>query len=104
MPSATASGGAPPYTYVVSSGALPPGLSLNPATGAITGTPNAPGIFNFTIKATDANGCTGSQNYATSIAAVFVPTTSAIPTLSEWGLMILMALAALVGMRYLRRA
>ncbi|MEO8751652.1 MAG: IPTL-CTERM sorting domain-containing protein [Casimicrobiaceae bacterium] len=98
----SASGGTAPYTYTVSSGALPTGLSLNPATGAITGTPNAVGIFNFTITATDANGCTGSQSYSSSIAAVFVPT-SAIPTLSEWGLMILMALTALLGVRYLRR-
>lgn len=35
-PSAT--GGTPPYEYSLT-GALPPGLSFNPATGAITGTP-----------------------------------------------------------------
>ena len=45
--------------FHVSSGALPTGLSLNSATGAITGTPTTAGTFTFTITATDANGCFG---------------------------------------------
>jgi poly(3-hydroxybutyrate) depolymerase len=44
------------YTYAVTSGALPPGLSLSPA-GILSGTPTANGSFNFTIRATSANGC-----------------------------------------------
>ena len=51
--SATASGGATPYTYSVLSGALPTGLSLNASTGAVTGTPTTPGTFNFVIRVTD---------------------------------------------------
>lgn len=51
--SATASGGATPYTYSVLSGALPTGLSLNTSTGAVTGTPTTPGTFNFVIRVTD---------------------------------------------------
>jgi hypothetical protein len=35
----TASGGTAPYTYSITSGSLPSGLSLNTSTGAITGTP-----------------------------------------------------------------
>jgi len=35
------SGGTPPYTYSVTSGTLPAGLSLNASTGAVTGTPTA---------------------------------------------------------------
>ena len=63
----TASGGKAPYTYAVSAGSLPPGLSLNPSTGAITGTPTAGGTFTFTVMATDSAGPphnTGSQTYA----------------------------------------
>jgi len=60
------SGGVPNYTYSVAAGALPTGLTLNPSTGAITGTPNAAGTFGFTIKVTDSTGaaalssCSGS--------------------------------------------
>lgn len=34
-----ASGGTPPYTFAIVAGSLPPGLTLDPATGGITGTP-----------------------------------------------------------------
>jgi len=46
------SGGIPPYTYTVSAGALPPGLSLNPATGLISGMPQMYGsnAFTFTVQ------------------------------------------------------
>ena len=63
----TASGGKAPYTYAISAGILPPGLSLNPSTGAITGIPTAGGTFTFTVTATDSAGPphnTGSQTYA----------------------------------------
>lgn len=55
------------YTYAVTAGALPAGLSLNSATGAITGTPTTSGASNFTITATSAAGCTGSQAYTINI-------------------------------------
>jgi glucose/arabinose dehydrogenase len=64
-----ATGGTAPYTYAVSSGALPDGLSLDSATGLISGTPTAAGAFDFTIMATDANSCTGSRNYTININA-----------------------------------
>src|SRR5262249_7469364 len=57
----TASGGTGSYTFTVSSGSLPPGLSLNSSTGVLSGTPTMPGMFSFTIKATDGNGCFGTQ-------------------------------------------
>ena len=43
------------YTYL-STGTIPPGLALNPATGAIFGTPTSAGNYNFTIQATGATG------------------------------------------------
>jgi uncharacterized repeat protein (TIGR03803 family) len=66
--SAAASGGTAPYTYMVTSGALPAGLSLNPNTGAVTGTPTIPSTFNFRITATDSNGCSGYRDYSVTIA------------------------------------
>ena len=98
----TASGGTPPYTFTVSSGALPPGLNLNPTSGTtavISGTPTTAGTFTFTITATDANGCPGSRTYSFTITAgppPPVPPGGTVPTLSEWGaiLMALLIIAA----------
>ena len=61
--SAAAVGGAGALTYSLLSGALPPGLALNSATGAVTGTIAASGTYNFTIKAADAFGDSASQGY-----------------------------------------
>ena len=47
-------GGATPYVWTVDSGALPPGLNLNAATGAITGSPITPGTYDFVVKITDS--------------------------------------------------
>jgi hypothetical protein len=59
----TASGGTGLYTFAVTSGALPMGLTLF-SSGILTGTPAAAGTFNFTVTATDANGCAGIRAYA----------------------------------------
>ena len=37
----SATGGTGPYTFTISTGALPPGLTLDPATGVISGTPTS---------------------------------------------------------------
>ncbi|MGO9921062.1 MAG: IPT/TIG domain-containing protein, partial [Isosphaeraceae bacterium] len=50
-----ASGGATPYSWSLSSGSLPAGLSLNPTTGTISGTPTATATSSFTIKVTDSS-------------------------------------------------
>ncbi len=75
----TATGGAGPFTFSISAGNLPNGLLLNGATGAITGSPLAPGMFNFTVTATDPSGCTGSRAYQIIIAAIGCPAISLSP-------------------------
>lgn len=47
-------GGVPPYTWSISTGALPPGLSINPASGAVSGIPTTQGLYTFTVQVTDA--------------------------------------------------
>jgi hypothetical protein len=78
----TASGGAAPYTFAVSAGTLPTGLSLSPA-GQISGSPTASGSFTFTVTATDDNAQTGSQAYTLDIAP---PTLTLLPATLPNGL------------------
>jgi hypothetical protein len=65
----TAVGGTPPYRWAVSSGTLPGGLALNPATGAISGTPLANGTFHFTVQVTDNTGATASLQFTLTIGS-----------------------------------
>jgi len=59
----TASGSASPYAFTVSSGSLPPGLSLGTVTSPtgtsstvqLSGTPTTAGPYNFTIEAADSS-------------------------------------------------
>ncbi|MGH9174687.1 MAG: Ig domain-containing protein, partial [Vicinamibacterales bacterium] len=50
-----ASGGTEPYLWSIVAGELPPGLSLNPDTGEISGVPTTPGIYEVTIALTDSS-------------------------------------------------
>ncbi len=63
--SIAAKGGIAPYTFSISSGTLPPGLSLNASTGAITGQPtlavNGP-VAQLTVEATDSTNATATAN------------------------------------------
>ena len=47
-------GGWPTYSWQVIIGILPPGLQLNPNTGAITGTPTKTGTYRFTVRVKDS--------------------------------------------------
>jgi hypothetical protein len=49
-----ATGGVAPYTWSVSAGSLPPGLTLDSSTGVISGVPDVAGTYTFTVKVTDA--------------------------------------------------
>jgi hypothetical protein len=75
-----AGGGTPPYTFTISAGSLPPGLTLHPVTGVVSGTPTTMGVFCFSITVTDSLG-------ATAVLAVCITVYGAVLiTLYGWKL------------------
>ena len=89
----TVSGGTAPYSgFTLSTGsgsapfiAAPAGLTINPVTGLLSGTPTSSGAFTFTVRATDSSTSAGpytqqSQVYTLTVNApslTFSPTTLA---------------------------
>ena len=66
-----ATGGMPPYTFSVTSGSLPPGMSITVPTNntgiTIGGTPTQSGMFSFTVNATDHLQNTVEQTFTITI-------------------------------------
>lgn len=67
-----ASNGVPPFAWTISAGVLPTGLSLDPGTGLISGTPtDFPGSsFPVTIKATDSIGVFCTKDVTFTVQSV----------------------------------
>jgi hypothetical protein len=74
-----AGGGQGPYTWAITAGNLPNGLTLNTATGAISGTPTAEGRFQFTVRVTDAGGRTATKELSVLIGQTVQITTTSLP-------------------------
>ena len=79
--SVTATGGKSPYAWSVTAGSLPPGLTLNASTGAVTGTPTSSGTFNFTVQASDSGNPvrTATKALSISVVAQLVVNTTSLP-------------------------
>ena len=79
-----ANGGVTPYTWSITAGNLPRGLSLNTITGAILGTPSGGGTSNFTVQVTDSNTPAGNASAPLSITVTAVVplsiTTTSLPS------------------------
>ena len=77
-------GGTAPFTWSVSEGTLPPGLTLAPSTGAITGTPTTAGTYNFTVTVVDSTQptltATRAQTITIAPGCAPPPTTPTPPT------------------------
>ncbi len=77
----SATGGVPGYTWTITSGALQSGLTLNPATGVISGTPLVAGTANLVFRATDSVGNIASTaGLPLTISPALAITTSSLPT------------------------
>ncbi|MEW6207397.1 MAG: putative Ig domain-containing protein, partial [Acidobacteriota bacterium] len=63
----SATGGTQPYTWAITGGNLPAGLSL--ANGAISGTPTVTGTFPLTVRATDSQSRTATRDFNLTVLA-----------------------------------
>jgi hypothetical protein len=70
-----ASWGVSPYTWAEVAGSLDPGLSLNTATGAITGTPTTPAIYTPTFQVTDSLNYEVQKSFSLTVNTNYVAPT-----------------------------
>ncbi len=75
-----ATGGTGSYTWSIASGNLPAGLTLNAASGLLSGTPAAAGTFPFEVRVTDSNSQQATRAFTLQIVPALVITTEVLPT------------------------
>jgi hypothetical protein len=69
----TASGGTAPYSFALTSGTLPAGLTFTAATATISGTPTAAGASNLSFTVTDSSGQTASKAITFTVSSATPP-------------------------------
>ena len=77
--SLTASGGAAPYNFAVTSGQLPPGVNLDATSGSVSGTPTGAGNFNFGVTVSDAKEDFKQQSLQINVAQPPAPSSPPAP-------------------------
>ena len=90
-----ASGGTTPYTWSITGGSLPAGLSLN-TSGVITGTPTAAGTSSFTAQVTDSVGAMVTQPLSITVNTALTVTNLSLPA-GEVGVLYSQTLSASGG-------
>lgn len=74
-------GGNPPYLFSIIEGQLPAGLTLDPATGSVTGIPTAPSSGSFTLRVRDSSStpAVASRTYALRVLSPLEITVLELP-------------------------
>ena len=104
-----ATGGTAPYTWAVVSGSLPAGLTLDPATGVISGTvpkvaqvTKATGPFSFGVQVLHSSNPqlqSAVQQLTLQVVAAAPATVTPVPTLGAWAMALLGLITAGLGLR-----
>jgi len=76
-------GGNTPYVTDVTLGTLPPGLSIDPATGVLSGMATTGGQYSFTVTATDADLAQASKAYTVTVVGLGGPCEGVICSASD---------------------
>ncbi|WP_160295188.1 putative Ig domain-containing protein [Geobacter sp. OR-1] len=71
--------GSAPFTWSIKSGSLPPGLSLNSSTGALSGTPTVFGTYSFTLQAVDQSSAIATRDFMLNVAHPLDIATTLLP-------------------------
>ncbi len=80
--SLVATGGTPTYTWKISSGRLPSGVTLAP-TGVLSGTPTSIGDFSFTVSASDSGNPVQTKSSSMTLVVAASPLTITTSSLSS---------------------
>lgn len=64
----SATGGTPGYTWILTNGQFPPGISMS-TSGLVSGTPINSGIYSFSVQATDTQGLTTATTLTINVSA-----------------------------------
>ncbi len=65
----TSQNGFAPMSWTVTSGSLPPGLTVGNASGEVSGTPTSPGTYLFTLQIVDQFGRTATRAFSIIISS-----------------------------------
>jgi len=74
------SGGTGSIAWSITAGTLPAGISINNASGVLSGTPTTVGSSTFTIRAADAVGGGASREFTLQVVAALQIVTSSLPS------------------------
>jgi hypothetical protein len=77
----SATGGKTPYSWSVTVGTLPGGLTLGSSTGTVSGTPNTAGTSNFTVQVKDSS--TPAQTATHALSILINSANNPVPTIAS---------------------